>query len=44
MGRVVMTRVALSSSPHLRLTVVLDDGSPTSANLGDDHGFISEEY
>ena len=23
---------------------VLDDGSPTSANLGNDHGFISEEY
>ena len=23
---------------------VLDDGSPTSTNLGCDHGFISEEY
>ena len=22
---------------------VLDDGSPTSTNLGNDHGFISEE-
>ena len=23
---------------------MLDDGSLTSANLGNDHGFISEEY
>ena len=23
---------------------VLDDESPTSANLGNDHGFISDEY
>ena len=23
---------------------LLDDGSPTSTNLGNDHGFISEEY
>ena len=23
---------------------VLDDESPTLANLGNDHGFISEEY
>ena len=23
---------------------VLDDESPTSANLGNDHGFISNEY
>ena len=23
---------------------LLDDGSPTSANLGNDHWFISEEY
>ena len=23
---------------------LLDDGSPTSPNLGNDHGFISEEY
>ena len=23
---------------------MLDDGSPTSTNLGNDHGFISEEY
>ena len=24
--------------------LLLDDGSLTSANLGNDHGFISEEY
>ena len=23
---------------------VVDDESPTSTNLGNDHGFISEEY
>ena len=24
--------------------LLLDDGSPTSTNLGNDHGLISEEY
>ena len=33
-----------SSLDHFVRGEVLDDGSPTSAYLGNDHGFISEEY
>ena len=29
---------------HTYIYILLDDGSPTSANLRNDHGFISEEY
>ena len=36
--------LVLVGLPSLVLLPVLDDGSPTSANLGNDHGFISEEY
>ena len=28
----------------IAFSLLLDDGSPTSANLGNDHGFINEEY
>ena len=34
----------LLTHPNVRQLSLLDDGSPTSANLGNDHGFISEEY
>ena len=34
----------LRKEKHFVRREVLDDGSPTSANLGNDHRFISEEY